>query len=331
MRGETNACLGDRASRIDVQIDELLPGRNPNGGDRTFCIALSRDDARAFTGREDGWLFSWPLEPSSGIKRAHVGASIERMLLVDDDNLVLLTGDGSITVLDVADLHLITKRDEAHSRGIFAGAFDTRGSLLFTGGLDGRVKSWRFPSLDPVASNDPSKHGVLSLAIGQCPDGPLLLAGNARGGIASYEPDALSKTGSFKGHDGPVFSIKFFPGGVCHRNGGAAFLSAGSDGVVAAWKVGALEPLIEVRSGQAKLLDVLPVQGQGGGLTVWTASSDGSIGAWLLAPGNQGGTRAEQLACLQAHGRAVEQLVACSRARQVLSVASDGSVLRLRT
>jgi len=325
------ACLGDRVPRIDVQVDALLPRRNLNGNDRTFCMSLSHDETRVFTGQEDGYLFSWPLETGTGIKKACVDARIERMLLVDVNNLVLLTGDGSITILDGVDLHAIAKQPGAHSRGIFAGAFDPREHVLVTGGLDGWIRSWRFPSLAPIASNKSPKHGVLSLAILPGESTSMVVTGNVNGSIATFDLATLAMYGSFKGHDGPIFSIKSLPGGGDNRDDGTALISAGGDGVVAAWKGRSPEPILAIRSGQAKLLDALPVTGQDGGITVWTASTDGSIGAWLLAPVGTAGARAEQLACIQAHDRAAEQLVACSGGRQLLSVASDGSLLRLRT
>ncbi len=331
LRGATKACLGDLIPRIDVRIEALLPRRKLKGGDRTFCMALSHDETRLFTGREDGRLFSWPLESGSNILNAHVDASIERMLLADDGKLVLLAGDGSITVMDETDLHFIAKRPGAHSRGIFSGAFDALGRVLVTGGLDGWIRSWRFPSLDPLAKTKSPKHGVLSLAIVPGGGEPLLFAGNVDGTIASFDLATLALAGSFRGHEGPVFSIKHLPGGDGLFNSGISYISAGSDGVVAAWEAGSPEPLLVIRSGQAKLLDVLPVPRKEGTLTVWTASADGSIGAWLLAPGSPNGARAEQLACFQVHDRTVEQLVVYTRARQVLSVASDGSLQRLRT
>ncbi len=325
------ACLGDRVSRIDVQIEALLPLRNLNGGDRTFCMALSHDETRVFTGREDGWLFSWPLETGAGIKRARVDASIERMMLADEGDLVLLAGDGSITILDSVDLHVIARRPGAHFRGIFAGAFDSHNRVLVTGGLDGWIRSWQFPSLAPIASNRSPKHGVLSLAIVPGDSEPSLVAGNVNGNIASFDLATLAIKGAFKGHEGPVFSMKALPSSGGTSIGEISCISAGNDGVIAVWKAGSPESPLVIRSGQAKLLDVLPVARQEGGLTIWTASADGSIGAWSLVPGGIAGAHADQLACFQVHDRAVEQLVACAGSRQVLSVASDGSLLRLRT
>ncbi|MEX2683174.1 MAG: WD40 repeat domain-containing protein [Candidatus Sigynarchaeota archaeon] len=331
MRGPTKACLGDYIPRIDVQIEALLPRQNLNGGNRTFCMALSHDEARVFTGREDGWLFSWPLASGTGIKKTRVDASIERILVTNDGNLVILAGDGSITILDSVDLHGIAHRDGAHSRGIFAGAFDARDRVLVTGGLDGWIRSWRFPSLDLIASNKSPKHGVLSLAILPDDDKPLLVTGNVNGSIASFDLDTLALKETFKGHDGPVFSMKALSSNCGISIGDILYISAGGDGVVAAWKDGATEPLFVIRSAQAKLLDVLPVARQGDGVMIWTASADGSIGAWLLAPFGSTCTRAEQLACFQSHDRAAEQLVACAGGQQLLSIASDGSLLRLRT
>ncbi len=327
MHSATKACLGDQISRIDVEIEELLPQRKISGGNRTFCMALSRDDARVFTGREDGWLFSWPLKHGSSIKKVHVDTSIERMLVTDDGKLVVLTGDGSIAVLDETDLHTIASRPGAHARGIFAVAFDPRGRLLTTGGLDGWIKTWQFPSLVPIASSKSPKHGILSLAIVQCNGGSLIFAGNVNGNITVFDLATLASAGSFKGHDGPIFSIKNPPGGSNNR---ISCLSAGSDGVVLAWKAGSTKPLFEIRSGQTKLLDVLPMPRQDGGMAVYTAGGDGSIGAWSLVPGDPSCAQVEQLGCFQVHERTVEQIVASANGKQVLSVASDGSMQRLR-
>ncbi len=73
------------------------------------------------------------------------------------------------SVLDETDLHTIASRPGAHARGIFAVAFDPRGRLLTTGGLDGWIKTWQFPSLVPIASskyvplNTPDKEPVVAL------------------------------------------------------------------------------------------------------------------------------------------------------------------------
>ncbi|NMC07508.1 MAG: hypothetical protein GYA24_20005 [Candidatus Lokiarchaeota archaeon] len=324
MHGTRKTCLGERDPRIDVEMHELLPRRNLAGGDRTFCMALPHDEAKVFTGREDGSLFAWPLYQGIDPNRVRVRASIERMLVARDGNLVTLTGDGSIIILDEDDLHVVESLHGAHARGIFSGTFDVQGNVLYTGGLDGFVRAWHYPELVPITGTKVRKHGVLSLAMlprGEL--GPLLIAGNVNGNISLLDPATLSEKRTFKAHDGPVFSIKTLPDGLANSS---SYVSAGSDGSFAWWKADQPSPRARLHTGQAKLLDVF-LQPAPGNVLAWMAGADGSIGAWLLEPGT---SHAEQLACFHAHDRAVEQILSSTRGNCLLSVASDGSMMRMR-
>ena len=119
---------------------------------------------------------------------------------------------------------------------------------------------------------------------------------------------------AWKGHHGPVFSVN-------HARDNDIIITAGADGRFKGWTLGATEPLLDVKTGQGKVLDVHVERGVDATVII-TAGGDGTIKRWQadVASGSS-----HLLDMARVHERTVEQVLV-SKDGTRFSVSSDGTI-----
>jgi len=314
------------AGKIPTSITQydMLPKRKDAPGYRMFCLAVSGDGTILAVAGEDGRIFSWSRGSTLPFTTLGGLASVEKMLFMPgDERLLAFLEDGTIHAWNPGTAQPAINVVAAHAKGIHAARLASDHLELFTGGLDGWIRSWTISNFELLHEIKSPKHGVLSLLPCKDDGNAFLYSGNVNGTIAMIDADEWKLVHSIPAHNGPVYYL----GQIASR----LFISAGDDDFMRFWRIGNEHSSLEVHAGQGKVLDVLLLEpafnlalkvDQGSRLLA-SAGGDGTIVLWEI---DVDSIACRQVAKFPAHERTIEQLVPDPAGGAFYSLAADGCV-----
>ena len=127
----------------------------------------------------------------------------------DGETVVIGSDDGGVLLCD-SGTGLPMKSLPGHRGRVYAVTFSGSGDLLATGASDGTVRLWD-PDRGPLPrAHRPSRRGV---AGGVSPSGRLITAGGADGVMRVWDTATGLPHRELPGHDTPIYTAAFDPGG----------------------------------------------------------------------------------------------------------------------
>ncbi|MEE9333179.1 MAG: protein kinase [Granulosicoccaceae bacterium] len=234
-------------------------------------------------GNRDGSVSFWdPAGISLGSPvKAHGGAIEEMAFSSDGLQLISVSLDGTIMNWDLRDaLALPAPRLLAEfSTLIWSIAISPDGKSVATAAEDGAVRLFDVDDFSKTKLLTDDARDVLTVNFS--PDGSVLLAGNGRGEIYSWNmSDTETINDFFMAHESDVWEIVFYPDS-------SRFVTASSDGRVRIWDVRSnafiVEPFADVAAnirGIQVTADGLLIAGdENGGLLFWDIATEQLLGA----------------------------------------------------
>ncbi|PKS10853.1 hypothetical protein jhhlp_002610 [Lomentospora prolificans] len=225
----------------------------------------------AFGASRLGQLLVWEWQSESYIlkQQGHFDSMNSLVYSPDGQRIVTAADDGKLKVWDIESGFCIVTFTE-HSSGVTACEFAKKGNVLFTASLDGSVRAWdliRYRNFRTFAA--PTRLSFSCMAVD--PSGEVVAAGS----LDSFDIHIWSvQTGQLldrlSGHEGPVSSLAFAPGGD-------VLVSGSWDRTARIWSVFNRTQTSEPLQLQADVLDVairpdsqqLAVSTLDGQLTFW--------------------------------------------------------------
>ena len=137
----------------NCELDLLLS--LSHSGSWVFPIAFAPNSTSVKTelvsGTDSGTTKIWTIEnlqtnPTVSVRAVDSG-SVYAVAWSSDGNRIAAGGDGDIIVYDSTDLKILFRNADAHSSRVNDVAFSPDNSLIVSGGADGALKLWKFPTL----------------------------------------------------------------------------------------------------------------------------------------------------------------------------------------
>ena len=182
------------------------------------AVRFHPDGKNAVSGSDDKTLRTWDMTRNRPLNvfKGH-GDRITALDVSNDGNLVMSgSRDGSLLFWDFDSGRLLAAREE-HLKGVTAAIFHPQEKTAITSGGDGTIRLWELETFFCLAILDRQTH-ALDLSLSQ--DGKQLLCGCEDGSLRLWDLESRHMTAKLKGHEGPVFSVKFHPDGIKAISGG---------------------------------------------------------------------------------------------------------------
>ena len=175
----------------------------------------------------DGMVFAWKLsEHSSSKVLASVKEVIFSMIKTPQKGIYLLgTMNGNIYRLNPSNNEII-KHSNAHVSGVFDMFFLNDNKLASIGG-DGMLRTWEFPSFNPIHEVLVSDKKLRSFDLNK--DLGHLAIGAIDGTVSIFDVKNLKRILKFKAHDRGVYLTRFHP----HKK---MLITGCIDGILNFWK-----------------------------------------------------------------------------------------------
>jgi Tol biopolymer transport system component len=307
-------------SGLKLDKGDRIIARSPRG---LAGVSFSPDGRFVATGAGDGSVRLWDMAAGKEVReyRGHTG--FQRSVVFSPDGKLLASGgDGEIILWDVARGEEV-RRLSGHVNGVRRMAFSPDGKILASGGFDEHFRLWDVATGKVL--REARAHPRVVYGIAFSPDGKLLATGGDHDGtIRLWDAATLREVRQWTAHEHCVYAVGFSPDG-------RFLASGGGDGAARIWEVAtgrevrrfeghesnqchgvAFSPdgrLLLTGSYQRKahLWDIAGGQqvrsfgDHGGwvwhvayspsGRSVASASSDGTVVVWELAPAPEAGPR----------------------------------------
>jgi WD40 repeat protein len=251
-----------------------------------LCMKLWQHEGLAICGTADGMLFIW--EPSSGDERvsvdAHEGAV--NCLAIDSHNNLCITGGGDCRIrfwsLPNGKLQRTVpahKRQERLSwlppepESVLCLAVSPDGTLLASGGTDGKVLLWNLPSGSLAHTIAAHVGSVTSLTF--TPDSRLLVSGGVDRRVQLWRTRDGDPVTTLTEHFGDINALVTDPAGnVLLTSGGGGL---GIDRTVRLWRLPDASPIAAL-GGHDRAVAALVFNSSG--TVLCTGGGDGNIAIW---------------------------------------------------
>lgn len=243
LAGSMAVSAGDDGTIARWRLPDLVPAGRTTIGATPSAMAVDATRARLALARFDGGIELRELADGSLIEPAVADAPrVTALLFTAKGGLVAGTAEGVLELRPAGGTGA-TARVAAHDFALTDLALLPDGRLA-SASVDGRVRLWRLPGLEPAGEMLGHERPVLSLAAD--PSGSLLASGDSAGRIILWRVAELASLHVLEGHEGAVFDLAFAPG---HR-----LWSAGGDGAVRGWQGPGFAPA----AGGGERLDLEP-------------------------------------------------------------------------
>ncbi|MDX6752249.1 c-type cytochrome [Geminicoccaceae bacterium 1502E] len=242
--GDLAISAGDDGSLALWRLPELTPAGRIATGAKPSALAVDPTGERVALARFDGGVELRRLADGSLIAPAAATAPRTTALLFPDGGSLLAgTADGFLELRRLDGATAPPLRVRAHDFAITDLAL-LPGLKLASGSVDGTVRLWRLPGLEPAGELSGHERPVLALAAE--PGGGLLASGDSEGRIILWRLADRTSLHVLAAHEGAVFDLAFGPA--------QRLWSVGGDGAVRGWQ----GPGFEAVAGGGGPVDIEP-------------------------------------------------------------------------
>jgi hypothetical protein len=176
------------------------------------AVAFSPDGTKVISGGYDGAVVWWDVATGHELRRLEGKAKyVHAVALHPSKPLAAVAADRSVILWDTATGEVVRKWP-AHDAAVTCVRFAEGGSLLLTGGDDGRVRVWGTDDGTLRTSLGAHQGGVRDLALK--PGGRWLLSASSDRTVRLWDLSEKKEAAAFRKHAAPVLAVEWLPSGI---------------------------------------------------------------------------------------------------------------------